>query len=473
MLIWIVFIAGAVVLIGNFVLSRRDAVKTEQQDAGIKNNKIDIMELADEFRTFQQLNIQDKFEKYTEQKYGLTKVGYDKLLSDNILYSKSQLNKALAYYLSNNNDNAIPVFTELIKETNPFEIRAISNSYLGRIGVSKANYSKETIDYLIQAENLFKKFKTDDNDVIKVRASNFYDLGFYYKTHSHNFKLSQYYYLNSIDIYENINDIVSGIYSSKLGSVYNDLYILTQQGNLEGNPLLLLQRAIFYKGESLDKNDKDNDNFINYINSLQILANYYRMNGDYTNSTKTYEKTIGYLDDKILENPLDKRILLTKAESLVRFSELYQTKYSQFASKEDLTEAKLNLDAAELLFHENTKDKVTLYDAMQFQRYYYSKGTLSRCLNDYPQALKDFNKSLEFADTLSSHDINDIDYILLKANIFYEIAITYKNFPKNRDCAKAKYYAEKALFIYEENIKSRKFYKSYLEECKRIIKQCN
>ncbi len=475
---WIIFIAGGIALIGSQVLRVRGTEKNVQQDQGIEknkkgveNNEINILKLSDEFRSFQQLNIQDKFKSYTEQKYGLTQEGMDKILFAHYSSSKIDLDKALSFYLSNKTSDAVDIFEQLITETNSFEVRAISNSYLGHIGISKVDYSKKTINYLLEAENLFKKFKTGYDDVNEVRASNYYDLAFYYKTHSHLFELAQTYYLNSIEIYENINDNISGIYSSKLGTSYNDLYILTKEGNLKGNPFLLLERALFYKRESLNSS-YDYDTFANYINSLRILGNYYRGKEDYLSAIKQFEEAIQLIDDKILEYPSDNDIKLMKAETLIRYSEIYLTKYEKSLSKEDLTEVKSKLDLAELLYKENTSDKVTLYDIMQFRQYFYNKGTLSRFLNDYPQAIKDFNNSLKQAEILISQDNSDYDYVVYKANIFYEMAITYKNFPNSRDCKKAKYFAKKALKLYTDNIQSRKFYKRYLDECTRIIENC-
>lgn len=486
----IIGIIAAVALFVLFIWSKKNSKKTDivkaeitkakeekQEKVNIETNisigkiTFDIQKLADDFRTFQQLNIENKYESHVEQEYGLTKAGYEKSLSDNILNSKSPLNIGLAYYLKNDTINAIPIFIELTKETHPPEIRAISNSYLGRIGVSKANYSKETIDYLLQAENLFKKFKTDDDDINKVRASNFYDLGFYYKTHSHNFKLSQTNYLKAIEIYENINDNISGTYSSKLGTVYNDLYILTKEGKLKGNPFLLLKRALFYKRESLD-NNYDRRTFLNYINSLKILGNYYNHQDDFSNSINQFEEAIELINNKISDEPLEKEFKLSKAGILTRFSEVLISKYKKHHLNEDLSKAKNNLNLAGVLFEENITETPLAIDVMQLRQYFYSKGTLSRLLNDIPQALTDFNQSLKFAKILISEDKNDIDLILFKAHIFYELSVTYMHAPNKRDCVNAKKYAQKAIKIYKANKNSRKYTERFLDDMNHIVEKC-
>ncbi|ULC59672.1 hypothetical protein MBM09_01540 [Flaviramulus sp. BrNp1-15] len=448
--------------------------KKEKEDAEKLKNEVEknTSKMADIYRTLQQLGQEDEFNKSVFEMLGYTEAVTKKILEENTSRSKSNLNTALSYYIANDTEKAVPIFKELIKETNLFEIRAVSNSYLGRIEFSKGNLSEKSLNYLLEAEKLFKKFNIEDDDVNKVRASNYYDLAFYYKTHSHLFELAQTYYLKSIKIYEDINEI-SVIYNAKLGSAYNDLYILAKEksdSKSEVNPIFYLKRAIHYKSEILGMEDKNNDNFVNYINSLDILANYYRMNGDYENSIKTMDNAVELLDEKLKKNPLDRRINLRKAELLVRYSNVYQTKFEIYAQNEDLIKAGEKLNEARLLFTEYTKTKVTLYDVAHFRDYYYSKGTYSRNLLNNKQSIEDFNTCLEYADTLSSQDNKNIDFIAYKANIFYELAVTYSNI---KDCIQSKKYAKKAHDIYKEMIKSRKFYKKYLKACEKIIKNCS
>ncbi|GAA3642507.1 hypothetical protein [Flavivirga jejuensis] len=476
---WIIFIAGGIALIGSQVLRLRGEKKTKLQDDGIEKNmdgvaenKIGIRKLADDFRAFQQLNISDKFESYVDQEYGLTKVGLAKLLSDNILNSKSQLNKGLAYYLSNDTLNAIPIFTELIKETNPFEVRAISNSYLGRMEFYIGNLTKESSDYLLEAENLFKKFTTEDEDVKKVRATNYYDLAYYFKTHSHDFKLSQTYYLNSIEIYESINEDTSALYSSKLGAVYNDLYLLTNQGKLEGDTSLFLQRAKYYKLKSLNKK-YDDDTFFKYINSLEISGTDYSEKEDYTNSFKEFEKAFKLLNDKILKNPSSKEFKLRKAETFTKVSKTYLGKYEKDLLEKDLIQAQKGLASASQIFQQNLTSTVSKNEIIILKSFHQVQGRFHRITNQYPEAISEFNESLKYIKHLISFDDSNLDYINYEANINYELALTYVVFPNNRGCIKAKDYAEKALYSYNKTGESRKLNKPFIEICNNIIKKCN
>ena len=440
--------------------------ENKRRDEKINNLENEFLKLSSLIKTTKDLNFSKEQEKIVFEKYGYSNDLIDEILNEYKVNIGDKLKKALWNFSNNNLTKSTKLFKELIDESKLLRIQAISNAYLGSI----YNYTNQpllSIASLKEAENIFSKIKvTEDQNLVLIRASNYYQLAYYYKTKTNDWNLAKEYYLKSIDLYEEFNK--NGANDIQLGKVYNDLYVMLNESNLNSNTVTFLNKAIDYKQKVLESDYS--------LENLDLLYNSIKAKGNHLVSSEHFEEAIvvfqNALEDieKIESSYKDKKFL--KAEFLIELANVYLSLYRKNKNGANLKLAGDLLDEVKSIYPQTTQT-YNFGQVIGLRSYYSSKGTLQVYEKKYKEGIENLYNSIGINNQILSQNKNDLDIIQYEAHILFQIALAFYENEEIKDCSKVRHHAKKAMEIYEKMTTSRSKSKEFYQKSLLLYENCN
>ncbi|WP_430965195.1 tetratricopeptide repeat protein [Spongiimicrobium sp. 2-473A-2-J] len=461
-----------------FVNTQISANKNEAQDTQIKENreedkkqnkKIDFtitLLIGNLIRSNSGFNI-SQIKDLLHNSLGYTTEEADNIIND-LLNSGVYIDKAIGLYAQGMYQKSIELFNKQIENSDNKFIIALSNSYLGNIYLNKINGAedKDPGINLLRAEQIYNTITNPKEEELASLASNYSDLGVYYKRIG-NYQQSEVYYNKAITTFENLSENSKQLYYMNLGMAYNDLYILKNQTTPETTSLELLDKAIEFKKKALDSYPA-----VGYlqllINSIDIKGNYYVDRKNFDQAKLNYEEALKKI--KIIEdiNPSNTQINPLKAKVLIDYANCFQTQYYHTRESRWLDYALDKLKMAEPLLNEelpkNNSNLLTL------SSFYYAMGVVYLNKKDISNSSFYLIKSAEVRKELVDSFPENVDFISQLGHSYYELARLYFSIDKN--CPRAKYYAELAVERYNSTMKFHQHNQKWLRNCEKIIKAC-
>lgn len=456
-IIFALAIIGACLGYYSYELGQQKSIEQDDKISEIEKTLLSVIQYSK--LNFDSPQNKSLFESFLRKTHNLTIEKLNEIIRLSKVQNKYELQKALAFYLSEEYADALKSFEKILNTSSePLEL-AIANSYIGNILYFYQNKKgSNTLDYLNNAITIFNDNKLKNCFELEQKASTYIDLGIIYKYEGDKDK-SFVNYNEALKIYDQLDKKYSKTYLINLGEVYQNIYSLYSDGSKIAK-YAYLHKAYEYKKKASNINS---DYDLSLLNTIISLVKFYSNKGDFKKAKSKYVEGEELLRKSHYKNSTIYYLRYAILNSNYGFT--LKQKYHNSHSLSDLMEAIRIMKISNENF-----EKMTPFKSFVYKRAYannvHNLGTSYTSLEDAYNSEKYLLEAIKLREELLSSHKDFISSTEL-GHSYLALAMLYDSVNPSPHIKIE--YAKKAIDMYTPFANNYPYLDEWIEKADKII----